>query len=128
MNQSDIINDFVTPVLTAVAKAVTDKISATPQSAFFLILSYLSGHLWVFMVDTYRPKLNGFDFLKEKLGKISLGIMWNLSVVSLVYTSRFHVYFFEYEKVSDCLVSTIIFGFTLQFIILVICITYGERK
>ena len=121
-------SDVIKPAIKAIAKVILDKISTTPQFALYLCLSFLSGHLWVFMAVAYRSKSKGNDLLRTTHGTTALGIMWNLALVPPFYMVRFHTYDFEYEKIFDFLAPTMILGFTIQFIMLISYITFGERK
>lgn len=96
-------------------EAATEFLIATPVAMVFLVLAFLSGHLWIFILLTYAKSTSrGNRKIDNTYGKIALGIAWLAIVLLPVYYCRNHSLDFQPELILDVLPSTMIYALCIQ--------------
>ncbi|RFS78124.1 hypothetical protein D0U00_15215 [Leclercia adecarboxylata] len=60
-----------------IIKKGVEYILVTPQAIVFFFFSWISGHLWAYVVFTYcQKKENAKGFFDGNIGKMTLGVIW----------------------------------------------------
>lgn len=93
----------------------------TPKALVTLVFSWLSGHLWVYIVLTYfKDGTKGKKFLDGHIGKTAIGLLWfSLIMIPTYYFSHSSLNI-EYEKLLSSVFSTLLYGLALQAIIFIL--------
>ena len=93
----------------------------TPKILALSIFSYLSGHLWMFIILTYFKKgTKGNKILNNMVGRLSLGFCWYALVLIPVYWLFVGDCFLEYENILRVITPTIVFGLAFQLVSFII--------
>lgn len=115
-------------VVSVVLDEAIEYLKATPKAAGFLFMSFMSGHLWAFMVIAHRSKTKGNDLLKTIHGRTAIGLLWFSFILVPTYFLKFRGYDFKYDQVLDSLIPVVILGLFLQLIVFLVFVFFGERK
>lgn len=111
-----------------IEKTMLRYVLATPQAIGFLFFSWLSGHLWAYVVFTYfRNKKHAKGFFDSKTGKTALGALWFTLIGGPTYLWKHHTLFIEYGLLLDLIYSIILAALFLQALIF-IAITFIKRE
>ncbi|MCK8095522.1 hypothetical protein [Pseudoalteromonas sp. 1CM17D] len=106
---------------------VVDFFVSSPKVLATIVLSWVSGHTWSYIVFTYfRDKKNSIGFFDSWIGKAALGLLWFSIILAPVYYLTHGSLLIEYEKILDVIFSTILYSYFLQAIIF-ITITIFKR-
>ena len=102
----------------------------TPSVLGTIAISFLSGHLWAFIIITYLKKgKKGKSFLNAKTGKTAIGLLWFSIIILPIYYISNGTFNIEYEKLLDSVVTTLLFGLALQAIIFALIVSFkGEQN
>ena len=116
-----------------VTKTVQEQLVAylkqTPKAVAVLVVSYFSGHLWVFIVTAFlRSKRGGNKLLQSITGKTAVGLLWFTAVLALVYWWKFGEFNFAYPRMLDIAIPTLVAGLVVQLIAFALFVTFGDRK
>jgi len=67
--------------MNSIQKKAIEYIVECPKLLGFVIISFLSGHLWYFLISTYCKKgKKGNTLLNSKIGKTTVGAFYNALV------------------------------------------------
>ncbi len=110
-----------------IVQSVVNFIIGSPKVLATLVLSWVSGHTWSYIVFTYfRDKKNSTGFFDGWMGKVALGLLWFSLVLLPIYAIVHGSFSIEYDKVLDVVFSTILYSYVLQAVIF-IAITLFKR-
>ncbi len=116
-------------VVREVEQQLLDYLRDTPKAAGVLIMSFFSGHLWVFIVTAYlRSKTRGNKLLESLLGRTAVGILWFTAVLVPVYWLKFREVNFDYERILEVVIPTIVAGMLLQLVVFAFFAHFGDRN
>ncbi|WP_160292685.1 hypothetical protein [Burkholderia gladioli] len=105
-----------------------DYVLATPAAIAVLVASFLSGHLWLFIIKNLRKKrTTGHQLVESVTGRVALGLLWLTAVLFFVYIFRFKDCSFEYGKILLVFIPTIIFGVFFQLLIFAAYLIFGDK-
>ncbi|MCA7927871.1 hypothetical protein LGM45_02405 [Burkholderia cepacia] len=111
-----------------IEQKVLNYVLATPAALAVLVASFLSGHLWLFIIKNVRkPKTAGNQIFESKTGRVAIGLLWLTGVLLFVYIIRFKELMFDYQRILDVCIPTIIFGVFFQLLILVAYLKFGDK-
>ena len=115
---------------TEIESKVFSYILNTPSALGTIAISFLSGHLWAFIIITYFKKgKRGKSFLNAKTGKTAIGLLWFSIIILPIYYISNETLNIEYEKLLDSVVTTLLFGLALQAIIFGLIVSFkGEQN
>ena len=121
------------PAQEAVKKTVEqqllDYLKETPKAVAVLVMSYFSGHLWVFIITAFlRSKTRGNKQLQSVTGKTTVGLLWFTAVMLLVYLLKHGEYNFGYSRILDVTIPTLVTGLLLQLIAFALFVIFGDRR
>ncbi len=112
----------------AVGEQVLDYLRQTPKAVAVLVVSYLSGHLWVFIITAFfRSRTRGDQLLKSVTGRTAVGLLWFASLLVPIYLLRFGGLHFEYANILELTVPTLVAGLFFQLLVFIICVRFGDR-
>ena len=101
----------------------------TPKAVVVVVMSFFSGHLWVFIVTAFlRSKTRGNRLLESRLGRTAVGMFWFTGVLVPLYLLKFGAYDFEYQRILDIVIPTLVTGMFLQLIVFAFFARFGDRK
>ncbi|MBE0395183.1 hypothetical protein ILP74_06800 [Citrobacter amalonaticus] len=110
-----------------IEKTILRYILATPQAIGFLFFSWLSGHLWAYVVFTYfQNKKHAKGFFDSKLGKTALGILWFTLIGAPFYCLKNKRLTVDYNLLLDLTYSIVMVSLFIQAVIFII-ITLKKR-
>ncbi|MUJ26323.1 hypothetical protein GNP82_18500 [Aliivibrio fischeri] len=110
-----------------IIQTIVDFLVGSPKVLAALILSWVSGHTWSYIVFTYfREKNKSVGFFDSWMGKTALGLLWFSLIMLPIYFLVHDSYTIEYDKVLEILFSTILYSYVVQAIIF-IAITIFKR-
>ncbi|OEE34435.1 hypothetical protein A1QO_07915 [Vibrio genomosp. F10 str. ZF-129] len=99
----------------------------SPKVLATLVLSWISGHMWSYIVFTYfREKNKSEGFFDGWLGKTALGLFWFSLIMLPIYYLVHASFTIEYENILSVLITTILYSYVVQAIIF-IAITLFKR-
>lgn len=114
--QEDISSEAITWIL------------ATPKALAFLICSYLSGQLWVFIIYGYlRSSRKGHKDIDNWRAKTALGALWFVPFLITVYLYKFGIQPLNEVRILASVLETILIGAFAQLIVIIIIIA-TEKK
>lgn len=120
-NKPDIPNEIVQQVL--------DFLRSTPKAVGVLAASFISGHLWVFVLTAYfRNGTKGDTLIKSPTGRAGLGILWLTVVLIPYYALKYRDLPVDLDKILDIAIPTIVLGFFLQLVIFIVVINLKDKK
>ena len=112
-----------------VEQQVAEYLKETPKAVAALVMSYFSGHLWVFIVTAFlRSKTRGNKLLQSVTGKTGVGLLWFAAVMFLLYLIKFRELNFEYTRLLELAVPTLMMGLVCQLVVFVLFAVFGDRK
>lgn len=110
-------------VATAIGEHVLDYIKQTPAASAVLVASFLSGHLWVFVITAFfRSKTKGDQHLKTITGRTALGVLWFAAMMTPIYFVKFRTLDFAYTNMLEVTVPTLVVGLLVQLAVFLICV------
>jgi flagellar biosynthesis protein FliQ len=113
---------------TSVGEQFFDYLAQTPKALAVLVVSYFSGHLWVFMITAFfRSRTRGDNLLRSVTGRTAVGLVWFTSILGPFYFLKFGALTFEYANVLDLAVPTLVIGLFVQLLVFVACVRFGDR-
>ena len=116
----------------ALAKAVEEQLiealKRCPQAVVVLALSFISGHLWVYIVLLRPWTRSGSRLLENVVARTGLGLLWFSVVLVPIYLVNCHSASFRYEKLVELVVPTLVTGLFVQAIIFAIIMRPKRRK
>ncbi len=116
-------------VAREVQEQLVDYLTTTPKAGAVLTMSFFSGHLWVFIVTAYlRSNTRGNKLLESLPGRTAVGIFWFTAVLVPIYWSKFREVNFEYARILDVVIPTIVAGMMLQLVVFAFFAYFGDRK
>lgn len=99
-----------------------EHISSSPHLLGLLFSSWLSGHFWLFIMFNFvGKKKNEKAMIDNFMGKIAIGVSWFLLIVYSIHIITAQKFYIEYTQVIDLILTSIIVGFILQFLIYTAC-------
>ncbi len=102
---------------------------ATPKAMAVLVASFISGNLWAFIITAFiRSKRKGNSALLTVAGRTSLGFGWFMVVFVPFYIIKYHEIAFEYSKILQISIPTVIIGIFIQLVLFVLFLRFGDRK
>lgn len=103
--------------------------SDTPKAMAVAVVAFLIGHLWVFVITTFvRSKTKGNRMLSSPASRVTIGLAWLTAIFIPLYRFSFGDYAFEYDKILQIVIPTIVFGLFAQLILFIIFLVFGDRK
>lgn len=113
----------------AIGLLLLDYLKKTPKAVVVFVVSYFSGHLWVFVLTTFlRSKTRGNKLLQSKTGKTAVGLLWFAPVLALVYWMKFGEFNFYYAHILSVVIPSIMVGLIVQLFVFTLFVTFGDRK
>ena len=101
---------------------------ATPKMLFLAVLSFLSGHFWVYIYFAYIK--NGSRSAKRidnLYGKVVLGLIWFAIILTILYGIMHKTILnIQYELIMDLILSTILIGLFLQAILFILILKLSK--
>lgn len=114
-------------VETEIKTKVLEYVLRTPLAMAVVIASFLSGHLWLFIIKAVRKRTAGNKILESKTGRTAFGMLWLALIMCPIYMIKYGDVSFELEKIMALVLPSIVFAAILQLIILVVYLVL-ERK
>lgn len=115
-------------VQDAIAKQIIEYFKATPQVLAFLLMAFLSGHLWAYVITNYvKVKKGGNKEIRSIVGRLALGLVWLAGNLIIVYAVVHHDWPQDYAKAIGLIVPTIVLGLFLQLLVFAGILIFGER-
>lgn len=114
--------------MSGIEKKAIEYVVESPKLLGFAVISYLSGHLWYFIISTYYKKTKkGNTLINNKYGKIAVGGFYN----ALIFYP-FHLFInkslmVNWEQMLDLILTTMLFSMTLQIIIFGLYIKFSKE-
>lgn len=116
-------------VAKTIEQELLEYLKQTPTAIAVLVMSYFSGHLWVFVVTAFlRSKTRGDNLLRSITGKTALGLLWFAAILVPIYLYKFREYNFEYSRILEVALPTLVTGLLVQLFAFVAFITFGDRE
>ncbi|EGR1045481.1 hypothetical protein EFU54_17695 [Vibrio cholerae] len=110
-----------------IVQTVITFLVGSPKVLATLILSWVSGHTWSYIVFTYfRDKTKSEGFFDSWMGKMALGLLWFSLIMLPIYYLFHNSLSIEYDKVLLVIFSTVLYSYVVQAIIF-IAITLFKR-
>lgn len=101
-----------------VIKKGFEYILATPQAIAFFFFSWVSGHLWAYVVFTYcQKKENSKGFFDGHTGKVTLGVLWFTIVGAPFYCLKNDRITVDYALLLDLSYSIVMVSLFIQGVI-----------
>lgn len=95
----------------------------------FLMVSYLSGQMWLFLVFTYlKRKTKGNTVLDNHIGKLSLGALWFLAVGCVLHQVGFQWSTDSSRLLADALIPMMLYGGFMQFLIFILTTVFANER
>lgn len=105
-----------------ISEKVIEYLIATPKALLFVVCSYFSGQLWLFIISTYFKKgKKGNKHLEGIIGRTALGIAWFALFLAPIHWLKFQTFQVEPENIFSILLGTILlagFAQTIAFILI----------
>lgn len=100
----------------------------TPKALVFIIFSFLSGQIWVFILITYfKAKTKGNNILTTRISKTVIGLFWFVLVDYPIHLIR-NGLIIDSENVFSNYVYAILYGLAIQAIIFIIIVSKKKEK
>jgi len=114
--------------MNAIQKKIIEYIVDTPKLLGFAAVSFMSGHLWCFLITTYFKKgKKGNTLLNNKIGKTSLGAFWN-ALIFLPYQLYINgTLRIEWQHIMDLIIATMLIGMVLQVLFFSLAIKFMKE-
>ena len=114
-------------VASEIEKKVLDYLLVTPKALAIFVASFLSGHLWIFVIKAFRKRTKASNLMESKTGRVAIGLIWMASVSAVIYMVRFRDMSFEYDKIMIIAIPTIVTALFLQLIVFVTFLLIGDK-
>ncbi|KTC22065.1 hypothetical protein AO390_04005 [Pseudomonas marginalis ICMP 11289] len=114
-------------VQSKIEEKILEYLLATPKALAILAASFVSGHLWIFVIKAYRKRTKASHFVESKTGRTAVGLLWMAAVLFVIYVSRFRDLSFDYEKILIICIPTIIVSLFVQLVIFVLFLVVGDK-
>jgi hypothetical protein len=112
-----------------IVEQVSEYLKQTPIAVGVIVMSFFSGHLWVFIITGFlRSKTRGNKLLESRSGRTAIGVLWFTGVSAPLYVYRYHNYNFEYRNILEIAIPTLVTGLLVQLIIFALFASFGDRK
>lgn len=99
--------------------AIMKLITGSPILLVCVLIAYVIGHLWTYVILTYFSK-KGQSILSSKYGKFGLGITW-LAIISIPYHSIVYGDMnVSLETLTTIWIPVLIIALAIQFAIIII--------
>ena len=113
----------------SIEKNVIDYLRETPKAMAVIVASFLSGHLWVFVITAFvRSKTKGNGMMQSVTGRTAIGLFWLTGILVPVYRMKFGDFAFEYDRILQAAIPTTVTGLFVQLILFGFFVIYGDRK
>lgn len=110
-----------------IVQTVITFILGSPKVLATLVLSWVSGHTWSYIVFTYfRDKAKSEGFFDGWMGKTALGLLWFSLIMLPIYYLVHDSLTIKYDNVLSVIFSTILYSYVVQAIVF-IAITLFKR-
>ena len=106
--------------------ALLQFLTSSPYIICTVALSYISGHLWVYIILSYFSKKER-KILYSLFGRLSLGLMWFAAVLIPAYIIRFKSVNIIGEQLFEILITVLVIALALQLIILFVVFFLHRR-
>ena len=104
--------------MNEIQKKAIEYIIQTPKLLGFVIVSFLSGHLWYFIITTYiKVGRKGNTLLNNKIGKTTIGAFWNVLVLMAFYMITQKIITITWEQALEVVFATLLIGMVIQILI-----------
>jgi hypothetical protein len=114
--------------MNAVEKKAIEYVVECPKLLGFAVISFLSGHLWYFIISTYyKRSKKGNTLLNNKIGKLAVGGFYNVLVFYPFHLCINKSIKIEWEQMLDLVLTTMLFSMILQIIIFGLCIKFAKE-
>ncbi len=114
--------------MNAIQKKAIEYIVECPKLLGFVIISFLSGHLWYFLISTYFKKgRKGNALLNSKIGKATVGAFYNALVFvpfQLIINKTISL---RWQQIMDLILTSMLAGMVLQILIFGLCIKFAKE-
>lgn len=103
-------------------------IISTPYSIPTIVLAYVSGNMWAYIILSYFSKKER-KILENWITKICLGILWFALVLLPIYFIHFKSLKFTVNRLIDIIITDIVISLAFQAIVIaVIYISHRKEK
>lgn len=106
--------------------ALLQFLTSSPYIICIVALSYISGHLWVYIILSYFSKKER-KILYSLFGKLSLGLMWFAVVLIPAYIVRFRSVNIIVEQLLEISITVLVIALALQLIALFVIFFLHRR-
>lgn len=113
-----------------VAAAIIGWVVKTPAALSTLFFSYISGHMWSYIIFTYiRKRKHEKGFFDNTKGRVSLGLAWHALIAVPLYLIYFGNFKISYENYIEIAYDVIIIALAIQALIFATVTIFkkGER-
>lgn len=108
---------------------VVEHILVIPQLLFTTFMSFLSGHIWLWILYSFFLKSNkGLTHLKSIWAKTGLGVLWYSIFLVPCYIKNYGWNMNVDEKILNLIVFTVIIGTFAQSICLILIIFLKKQR
>lgn len=115
--------------MSAIQKKGVEYIVECPKLLGFVIISFISGHLWYFLISTYFKKgKKGNHLLNSKIGKTTVGAFYNALVFVPFQLIINKTILLHWQQIMDLILVSLLTGMVLQFLIFCLCIKFAKEK
>ncbi|NTW70419.1 MAG: hypothetical protein HGB23_11365 [Chlorobiaceae bacterium] len=113
----------------SIEKEVVDYLRETPKAMAVVVVAFLSGHLWVFVITAFiRSRTKGNKMVQSVIGRTAIGIVWLTGILVPLYCMKYGDFGFEYDRILQVAIPTTVTGLFIQLFLFIIFITVGDRK
>ena len=112
-----------------IQQQILDYLRQTPLALGILVMSFFSGQLWAFILTAFiRSKTRGNKFIESILGRLAMGIIWFTAVSVPIYLIKFGNMDFQYERILQIAIPTLVTGMLAQLMLFALFAYYGDRR
>ena len=113
----------------SIEKEVLEYLRETPKAMAVVVASFLSGHLWVFVITTFvRSKTKNNKLILSLTGRTAIGLFWLTSTLVPIYRLNFGDFAFEYDRILQVAIPTTVTGLFVQLVLFGLFVIFGDRK
>ena len=114
-------------IIQTTERQIIDFLRKTPIAVAALFFSFISGHLWVFIIFSYCKKnKKGNSQLQSKVGRTAIGLAWFMFVMVPIYLLQYNNLKFNYTNLVDIVLPTLVLGFFFQVIVFALFAKFGN--
>lgn len=106
--------------------ALLQFLTSSPYIMCIVALSYISGHLWAYIILSYFSKKER-KILYSLFGKLSLGLMWFAAVLIPAYIVRFKSVNIIVEQLLEISITVLVIALALQLVALFVIFFLHRR-